>query len=80
MVLLPSPAGGDRYDHSVSTHGRPVPSLCDWPPLPVQLSQQAEMSSLPGQVDFNFSGPGRSATWMSLTVAVHNHYVGMGSM
>jgi hypothetical protein len=33
--LMPSAGGGDRDDHSMGTHGRPLPSLCDWPTFSV---------------------------------------------
>ncbi len=64
----------------MGTHGRPLPSLCDWPTLSVQLGQQAEMSPLQGQVEISFAQPGLSETWVSLAVTIHNRYVGMSSL
>ncbi len=80
MDLMPSDGGGDRDDHSMGTDGRPLPSLCDWPPLAVQLGQQAEMNPLQGKVDISFGRLGLSETRVSLAVAIHNRYVGMGSL
>ena len=80
MNLLPCAGGGYRYDDSMGTHRGPPPSFCDWPPLEVQLAQQAEMSPLQGQVDINFGVPGPCQTWVGLVVAVHNLYLGLGSL
>ncbi len=78
--VMPSAGGGDRDDNSMGTHGRPLPPLWHWPPLAVQLGQQAEMGPLQGQVDISFGRPSLSETWVSLAVAVHNRYVGTGSL
>jgi hypothetical protein len=80
LDLMPAAGGGDRDDHSMGTDGRPLPSLCNWPPLAVQLGQQAEMNPLQDQVDISFGRPGLSETWVSLAAAIHNRYVGMGSL
>jgi hypothetical protein len=78
--LLPSAGGRNRYDHSMGTHGRPLPLPCGWPPLAVQRCQQAEMSLLPGQVDISVGVPGGTGTWVCLAVAVHDRYVGMAPL
>ena len=80
MELTPSTGGGDRDDHSMGTDGRPLPSLCDRPHIAVQLGHQAEMNPLQGQVEISFGRPGLSETWVSLAVAIHNRYVGTGSL
>jgi hypothetical protein len=78
--LMPSAGSGDRDHYSMGTDGRPLPSLCDWPHFAVQLGQQAEMNPLQGQVEISFAQPGLTETWVSLAVATHNRYVGMGSL
>jgi hypothetical protein len=72
VVLLKSAGGGDRYDDTTGTYGRPFPSLSNWSPLAVELGEQAEMCSLPGQVVINFLMQGAGDTWVSLAVTVHN--------
>jgi hypothetical protein len=75
LGLLPFAGGRDRYNHSRTAHGRPPPSLGDWPPLAVQLGHQAEMSTLTRHLEVGFEPRGASNGWMgtlSIAVAVHN--------